>query len=154
MSVYFYRRASDGLIKIGCTVDLPFRVRCLNNKFPGELLAEVPGYRVRELLFHHEFRDLRVTGEWFSPAYRLAVVIAEAAERGDTSAVEPEPADISGEDIAALIAHLGLTMGEAAKRFCRSASFFSGLGWGSASNANKAAYVVLKRGLQPSSATP
>ena len=66
--VYFVR-SGDGLIKIGCTADLPTRFKALQSAIPTDLEI-VAFYRCdnvyeREREFHELFKDKKVKGEWF-----------------------------------------------------------------------------------------
>lgn len=80
--IYYLRRASDGLIKIGTTRDLPSRMTNLRREH-GEtrlLLTHDGGYD-REDEMHEQFAALRVTGEWFRPEAPLLDWIVSQREQ-------------------------------------------------------------------------
>jgi T5orf172 domain len=82
--IYYLRRASDGLIKIGTTRDLPTRMTNLRREH-GEarlLLTHDGGYD-REDEMHEQFAALRVVGEWFRPEPALLEWIVGQRERED-----------------------------------------------------------------------
>ena len=66
--IYYLRRSSDGLIKIGTTGNLSSRLSSLRGEH-GEirLLLTHNGSYARETELHSQFQDLWVEGEWFSP---------------------------------------------------------------------------------------
>lgn len=57
----YYMRFGDR-VKIGYTTNLASRLKAVPN---DELLATEPGTRAVEAARHHQFRELRLTGEWF-----------------------------------------------------------------------------------------
>jgi hypothetical protein len=70
--IYYIRRASDGLIKIGTTGSLSKRL-ATHRREHGEiqLLLTHSGGRGREAGLHAEFRDWQYRGEWFHPGWPL-----------------------------------------------------------------------------------
>ncbi len=85
--VYYLRRRSNGLIKIGMTKNWDDRSERLYRQFgPIELLATEPGARLKETQRHRQFQDCRVTefvpgwgSEWFRPTYSLMSHIRDLA---------------------------------------------------------------------------
>jgi hypothetical protein len=70
--VYFVRRESDGLIKIGTSRGLAARMRSLKRHHGSlRLLAVEGGERREEAVLHRKFAALRVEGEWFRPELPL-----------------------------------------------------------------------------------
>ena len=67
-TVYFVQ-AENGLIKIGNTKYLNYRLESLRNQGPLALalLATVPGGRAEEFAYHAAFAAHRLHGEWFAP---------------------------------------------------------------------------------------
>jgi hypothetical protein len=102
--VYYIQRMSDGLIKVG--VSAGFRRRW------GELRAEHGTLRLllthrgdheREQGLHREFRELRVTGEWFRPAAPLTTWILSVRQRqDDVIPSAPLPGTVVLGDVKAL----------------------------------------------------
>lgn len=80
--VYFVRR-SDGLIKIGCSVDFDRRIQTLKGSFGPDLevLWTEPGYFERERELQKQFRVLRAYGEWFKAGSELLEYIEEEKAR-------------------------------------------------------------------------
>lgn len=74
MSVYFAQR--DGLIKIGWSKSVPYRMISLRAK----LIGAEPGERAREASLHKRFSHLRVHGEWFNPGEDLLEYIQTEAQ--------------------------------------------------------------------------
>lgn len=71
--VYVVRDPTSGLYKIGCSANLPQRIKQLNSYLPiGKLdvilLLPTPAYRTLERDLHARFGRQRVKGEWFSLA--------------------------------------------------------------------------------------
>ena len=66
--VYFLHDRSEGLIKIGYTMNWEQRRYAIRNqaKKRGVLLGFLNGGRVLEQLMHEKFAEHRVRGEWFS----------------------------------------------------------------------------------------
>ena len=96
MSVYFFHRDRDGLVKIGCTRFLDTRISMLRPACGGgELIASISGYFVRERWLHRHFANDRVTGEWFRTSVELKTYMDEAAETGDIAAVPHEPVGLT-----------------------------------------------------------
>jgi len=85
--VYFGRRETGGPIKIGCTTRLESRACNLRI----DILAILPGYRVREGFLHSAFAPWRLQGEWFDPADALQQVIGVIHTVGDLSWMPAEP---------------------------------------------------------------
>lgn len=120
MTLYFAHHQRGGPIKIGVARDAARRVRHLTDGGPEplELLAAIPGERVRESALkwvcrHHVYR-----GEWlFSglPVWRLVV---EAADHGDLPWLPDEnPGDMLQRDAVARAARvLACSSTEAAVR--------------------------------------
>lgn len=74
--VYFLRLPEKGLVKIGVTRDLDSRVRGLSGtiKSPVALVGSIDGDNVAERVIHHQLRQHREHGEFFSwPAVSDAV---------------------------------------------------------------------------------
>lgn len=65
--VVYYVRFADR-VKIGTTTDLKQRLATVPH---DELLATEPGDRTLEAERHHQFREYRITREWFRYAGRL-----------------------------------------------------------------------------------
>lgn len=63
----YYMRFGDR-VKIGYTTNLASRLKAVPN---DELLATEPGTRAVESARHHQFRELRLIGEWFGNAEPL-----------------------------------------------------------------------------------
>jgi hypothetical protein len=66
--VYFIRAGEDGPIKIGVAVRIAERLAALQTgtAAPLSLIREVPGSFAVEAWFHREFKNLHLSGEWFS----------------------------------------------------------------------------------------
>lgn len=77
--VYYVSRGDR--IKIGTTINLTRRMEAI---LPDEVLAVEPGGYSTERSRHHQFADLRISGEWFrdDPVLRahIASVVAEHGE--------------------------------------------------------------------------
>lgn len=71
--VYFVQGESGGPVKIGTTTSILMRFRTLEASSPARLVlrAMVPGGPAEESAEHLAFAELRMHGEWFSPAPRL-----------------------------------------------------------------------------------
>ena len=79
--VYYLRRESDGLIKIGFSTNYPSRLNTLRAEHgPLRLLLATAGGRKEEDKAHLEFAALQVTGEWFRPERPLLLWIMRARE--------------------------------------------------------------------------
>jgi hypothetical protein len=76
MSVYFAQRRRGGLIKIGWSRSVQYRLRVLKAK----LLGNIPGGRSAEKAVHKEFAHLRARGEWYRPADELMEYIRTQAQ--------------------------------------------------------------------------
>lgn len=65
--VVYFVQAECGLIKIGTTADIEWRMKSLRGQSPVPLtlLATVPGRRTEEHEFHRRFAAHRLHGEWF-----------------------------------------------------------------------------------------
>jgi hypothetical protein len=76
--VVYFVRAETGVIKIGTTGDIEWRMKSLRGQSPVALtlLATVRGGRVREHQYHDQFAAHRLHGEWFSPAPEINAEIA------------------------------------------------------------------------------
>jgi hypothetical protein len=77
-TVYFVRAQSTGLIKIGCTNNVPARVKALRSMSGDalEILATMRGGITEERDLHRLFAAHRKHGEWFAPAPELLSYIA------------------------------------------------------------------------------
>jgi hypothetical protein len=93
--VYYLRRESDGLIKIGYTASYCARLTRLRAEHGRlRLLLATPGGRKEENEAHGVFAAHRVRGEWFRPGKPLLLYIqrARAAQDGkDTRIPEQVP---------------------------------------------------------------
>lgn len=70
--VYFVRRESDGLIKIGTSRTLANRLRTIKKEHgPLALIATSGGEHKQETALHRQFAGLRAEGEWFQPELPL-----------------------------------------------------------------------------------
>lgn len=70
--VYFVRRESDGLIKIGTSRTLAARMVSLKRDHGAlQMLAATGGAHREETAMHRQFAELRVEGEWFRPELPL-----------------------------------------------------------------------------------
>ncbi len=76
MSVYFAQRASDGLIKIGWSRNVKYRMMEVRAK----VIGAIPGERPEEKVLHARFAHLRVEGEWFKPELELVTYIYADAQ--------------------------------------------------------------------------
>lgn len=78
--VYFARR-SDGMIKIGISVDPQRRIRgiSMQSGMSIEILRTVAGGRPLEALLHARFAAARTLGEWFEPVPELLAHIDSLA---------------------------------------------------------------------------
>lgn len=86
--VYYIRRDSDGLIKIGTSRTLAKRLATLKRESgPLRLLATVGGAHREENALHRQFADLRAEGEWFRPEMPLLEHIYALMKE-----CQPEPA--------------------------------------------------------------
>ena len=76
-TVYFIQQGTRGPIKIGVAVDIAARIKTLQTGCaePLRVLATVPGSQQAEHALHRQFADLRMEGEWFSPAPELIAYI-------------------------------------------------------------------------------
>jgi len=85
MAVYFIE--SDGAVKIGVAADAEARLEELQTGNPVtlRLLKVVPGGREIERVFHREFSEFRVRGEWF----RLTGALRAFVERDLGAAAVP-----------------------------------------------------------------
>lgn len=81
--VYFVRRESDGLIKIGFSNSVVDRVRHLSGELRTriDILATISGGAALEASLHERFAHLRVRGEWFRPEGALAEYMNELTGR-------------------------------------------------------------------------
>lgn len=76
--VYFIRRASDGVIKIGVSRDVTKRLGGLQTSTPDELslVGTIPGDERVEAEWHARFAAAHIRGEWFRPVPDLLAAIA------------------------------------------------------------------------------
>jgi hypothetical protein len=117
--VYYVRRESDGLIKIGTSGSLNSRLAALRAEHgPLRLLLTHVGDRGREQNLHLAFTDWFAFGEWFHPGDKLLAWIAEARRRPAnirTALPRTEPLEfILGLDPAPAIDWVALTAAERA----------------------------------------
>lgn len=78
--VYFLRRKSDGLIKIGYSTNLELRLRDIRSGAgPVEVLATIEGGAREESSLHLQFQKARKHGEWFRPVPDLLNFIESLA---------------------------------------------------------------------------
>ncbi len=78
-SFIYFLRAANGLVKIGCTLELRKRVMALrcNSPIDLELIGfAVGGFRLEQAL-HAVLRETRSHGEWFHPSHRLFSAMSE-----------------------------------------------------------------------------
>jgi hypothetical protein len=75
--IYFLHAVQSGLIKIGCSGNLPKRLTELHDMIPEPLILigtiSTPDYRMFEGVIHFQLKACRVKGEWF----RLSVIQCE-----------------------------------------------------------------------------
>lgn len=73
MSVYFIKRVSDGLIKVGFSDDPKRRLQQLQTGQPDrlEMILVIRGGMELERTLHIRWRHLNVGGEWFKPHREL-----------------------------------------------------------------------------------
>ena len=67
--IYFIQGESGGPIKIGYATEVSNRIRTLQTGYPDTLkvLLAIPGNINNEKVFHNEFKEFRLHGEWFKP---------------------------------------------------------------------------------------
>lgn len=86
---YAVRDSLSGLVKIGCTTNVPARLRSLRTGAPGdlELIWQAVGGRALEIHLHKVFHDQRVRGEWFefTDAEPVAALTLAAANWGEAA---------------------------------------------------------------------
>ena len=77
MTVYFIATADRRYVKIGYTTNMTRRLRDVQvgNPEPLELLGTLDGTKDDEKRLHHDWRRLRVEGEWFRLTDELAYSI-------------------------------------------------------------------------------
>lgn len=74
--VYYLRRHSDGMIKIGFSTNYPLRFKNLSGEHGQlSLLLAHAGGRKEEVQAHHAWASVRVKGEWFRPELPLLLAI-------------------------------------------------------------------------------
>lgn len=73
--VYFIQSIDGGPIKIGYSRNPQARAKGLQGAMELRVLAQMSGGYKLEADMHNKFADLRVNGEWFSPAPELLVFI-------------------------------------------------------------------------------
>lgn len=86
-TVYFIRaKGFDGPVKIGCTKDLPERLKAFErwSPFPLEVIAQFKGNLDIEHRLHALFEEDHLRHEWFSWSPKMAEVISQI-ERGTLS---------------------------------------------------------------------
>lgn len=84
--VYYVRRESDGLIKIGTTGRVDRRMATLEHDHgPLQLLLTHDGDRAAEERMHARFADWRAEGEWFRPG-RPLLEFLDASRRAQGTA--------------------------------------------------------------------
>lgn len=76
--VYFIRAGEQGPIKIGTALDVPRRLKKLQQAHSEKLtiLAARKGGRVTERKYHERFAALRIRGEWFEPSEAILTEVA------------------------------------------------------------------------------
>ena len=89
--VYYVRRLSDGLIKIGTTRSFPTRLCDLRMKHGAlQVLLTHRGDRATETAMHRKFGRLRVQGEFFRPRQPLIGWIVELRQRQPEATLHPD----------------------------------------------------------------
>lgn len=82
----YFMESSDGLIKIGISIDPQKRLREVNRGSANvegmrvggvRLLGTMAGGRAQEKRLHHQFQHLRAAGEWFWATEELRETIKE-----------------------------------------------------------------------------
>lgn len=82
--VVYFVQAECGLIKIGTTGTIAWRLESLRGQSPVALtlLATTPGRRTEEFAYHARFAEHRLHGEWFSPHPDILAEIERLKELG------------------------------------------------------------------------
>jgi len=93
--VYFFRKPSTGLIKVGCTGYVKGRLSHLSRQEGEalEFLAAFEGDFLVEEGLHTHFSDSRVRGEWFKETDELLSVVEAARRRTENSLISEEHLD-------------------------------------------------------------
>lgn len=106
--IYIVRAGNQNAAKIGWSGSLPDRLRTLQcaHVHPLRLLASFPGARGDEVRLHHQFRSLRMRGEWFRLGDDLRRFIASVGGvrmvQRDMVRATPEPSE--SDVLSALVA--------------------------------------------------
>lgn len=82
-SVYFIRRGTSRVVKIGVAKDPWKRLRQLQTGSADRLkiVAVMPGTPADERALHRRFADLRLGGEWFRMSPEITAMIREVKRR-------------------------------------------------------------------------
>ena len=102
--VYYVRRESDGMIKIGTSRTFATRFAALSQEHgPLLILAVHRGAHREEHLVHARFRALRGEGEWFRPELRLMEHILKARSLPGSQQPEGLPAQIDLLELGGIV---------------------------------------------------
>lgn len=102
--VYFIRRESDGLIKIGTSRTLAKRLVSLKKVHgPLRLIATTGGDHRQETAFHRQFRAIRVEGEWFRPELPLLDCVYALMKERPLEAAPGLPSIVTRKEIGRMI---------------------------------------------------
>lgn len=160
-TIYVVRR-TDGLVKIGTTINLEFRLRALATAHgPLEVLKLLNGGRAREHKLHHAYRAHREFGEWFRsdvvPLIRDepegdVVVQRKDETRAEFEAQERAMADEASAKANEALKHLkartGLTKDDAIAAICSGyglpENFFRHVVKGRAMSINAYGYKIIR----------
>lgn len=88
--VYFLENSTQGLLKVGVSLDVQRRLREIQRDGVGEihLLGDIPGGFTIERVLHELFGDWRVHGEWFTFTPEIRGTVASILELGRYDADE------------------------------------------------------------------
>lgn len=102
--VYFVRRESDGLIKIGTSRSVANRLASIKRKRgPLMLITTTGGDHKRETEFHRKFAALRVEGEWFRPELPLLECVYALMKERPLEAAPGLPPIVARKEIGQMI---------------------------------------------------